>query len=84
MSPNVDPAKLAAENSALSALSSKIARLKNLRKASNSTALDLLVSVSGLLKAEDHLRLGPFLWGRYLEMPNTNVVPPVSSCLPFR
>ncbi|KAH9946910.1 hypothetical protein B0H21DRAFT_857417 [Amylocystis lapponica] len=76
MSPGLDAARTISENAAQRALSARLQCLKSLYKALNCTTLELLVSISGLLKPEDYIRLGPVLWSQYLDNPIATVIPP--------
>lgn len=40
--------------------------------------MELLVAVSGMLSADDHLELGPVLWSMHLVEADADVVAPVS------
>ena len=48
-----------------------------------STALELLVTVSGLLQPNDYIQLGPILWYRHLDHNASHVIAPVSTSDPY-
>ncbi|TBU39115.1 hypothetical protein BD309DRAFT_873000 [Dichomitus squalens] len=55
---------------------SRITMLQSLIDRRVSTALDLLVTVSGLLQPDDYMRLGPILWYKHLDNPEPHVIAP--------
>lgn len=55
----------------------RILSLQSLIDKRVSTALELLVTVSGLLQPNDYAHLGPILWYRHLDNVEPHVVAPV-------
>ena len=56
----------------------RIEFLSSASRVLKSAALELLVSISGLLTPEDYIRLAPVLWNRCMDETEARVIAPVS------
>ena len=55
----------------------RIMMLQSLIDKRISTALELLVTISGLLQPNDYMQLGPILWYQHLDNVASHVIAPV-------
>ena len=64
----------------LDAFDDRFILLRSVLERKISVALELLVTVSGLLQSNDYVHLGPILWYQHLDSTDSHIIAPVCLC----